>query len=129
MPTIAASVEMSVRTPSLQTLAAVLDCAAALPPPATSVASRAAGPASAAGPIATRVHWQTVAEKKSSPFILREDQDMFKLSHITFGFVFLLAAAAGCASGTTPDSGSTIPVCNPACGTNSTCNADGTCSC
>ena len=53
-----------------------------------------------------------------------------KFTHVAFGFVFLLAGAAGCASNTTGSTtGAQISQCNPACGTNATCNADGTCSC
>jgi hypothetical protein len=59
---------------------------------------------------------------------------MLKLSHITFGFAFFLAAATGCStSNTVIDSGPTIPPCSPACGANSTCNVNpdgtGTCAC
>ncbi len=53
---------------------------------------------------------------------------MFKFTSVAFTFVFLLATAAGCSSGGNPDSGVGVPACNPACGANATCNADGTCS-
>ena len=55
---------------------------------------------------------------------------MLKRSHITFGFAFLFAAAAGCSTNNTVSTtGTPINHCDPACGANSTCNPDGTCSC
>jgi len=53
---------------------------------------------------------------------------MLKVSHIAFCCVFLLAV--GCSTNnTTSTTGAAASLCTPACGANSTCNADGTCSC
>jgi hypothetical protein len=55
---------------------------------------------------------------------------MLKFSHIASCSVFLLAVSAGCSTSTTSNTGTTGgSPCMPACGANSTCNADGTCSC